>query len=241
MLFRSAGHPYGAIGLVSEAMIHGPSLVVHGLADRSTVRPGDTFHAILYLNNTGDETASRVWLNATLPSWTALEDSQPIAGVVSGGLVRYALQDVVPARLSISLRFRVLSDAPAAANLSMAAILELQNATRVSLRPSSTTTTSIVVTPQFVLRLAASTRSVSPGDTIDFVIGWNNTGNEAASRVWLNFTLPAKTLLVSASAPWSVTNGTSYGWVFDGVAPGLREVGVRVEASARLADRKSVV
>jgi hypothetical protein len=73
------------------------------------------------------------------------------------------------------------------------------------------------------------------GDTIDLVLGWNNTGNEVAPRIWLNFTLPAKTGLVNASVPWATTNGASIGWVFDDVGPGSRTFGVTIVATYRLA------
>src|SRR6266568_3473053 len=64
-----AGHPFGSLSEKSEATIHGPSILVAAATDKATPRPGDVFHVVLYLNNTGDDTASRVWLNATLPAW----------------------------------------------------------------------------------------------------------------------------------------------------------------------------
>jgi len=59
--------------------------------------------------------------------------------------------------------------------------------------------------------------------------------------VWLNFTLPAKTLLVNSSIPWATTNGTTYAWIFDGVSPGVRQFGIRIEGTARLVDGDSLV
>lgn len=230
-----AGHPFGVFSTEAAATIHGPSLVVETSFEDPTPRPGDVVYAVLYLNNTGDENASRVWLNATLPSWSALLDSAPVQGVVSSMSVAYVLQNVAPAPLSITLRLRVSADAPPAARLDIAASLEVENASGVKLRPSAARATSVVVTPRFALTLLSSSASVSPGDTIDLMLGWNNTGNEAASRIWLNFTVPAKTVLVNASVTWSTTNGTVFGWVVDDVGVGPRTFGVRLGVSARLA------
>ena len=105
----------------------------------------------------------------------------------------------------------------------------------MKLRPSSAQATAVVVTPRFALVLASSAVAVRAGDAIDLVLGWNNTGNDAARRIWLNLTLPAKTGLLNASVPWATTNGTAFGWVFDDVGPGPRTFGVTLEASARLA------
>lgn len=230
-----AGHPFDVFTAEAAATIHGPSLVVETSFTNPTPRPGDTLYAVLYLNNTGDQNASRVWLNATLPAWTTFVDSSPAPGVVSGASVAYALLNVAPAPHSITLRLDLSANAPPAARLDIAASLEVENASGVKLRPSAAQATFVVVTPRFALTLTSSSVSVSPGDMIDLILGWNNTGNEAATRIWLNFTLPAKTVLVNASVTWSTTNGTVFGWVLDNVGVGSRTFGVRLEVDARLA------
>ncbi len=236
-----AGHPFGSLSETAEATIHGPSILAAAAADKPAPRPGDAFHVVLYANNTGDDTASRLWLNVTLPSWATLEDSQPIAGTLSGGFLRYVIQNAAPGPFSITLRLRVLVDAPPAAPVNVAATLDVADANGTRLRSSSALASSSVLTPRFVLVFLASATTVSPGETVDITLGWNNTGNEAAARVWLNFTLPAKTLLVNSSVPWATTDGTTYAWVFDGVSPGPRQFGIRIEGTSRLVDGDSLV
>ncbi len=236
-----AGHPSGSLSERSEATIHGPSILVAAATDKATPRPGDVFHVVLYLNNTGDDTASRLWLNATLPAWATLEDSQPIAGTLSGGFLRYVVQNATPGPFAVTLRLRVFADAPPSVPVNVGATLDVANATGTRLRSSSALASARVLTPRFVLVFGASATTVSPGQTVDLMLGWNNTGNEGAERVWLNFTLPAKTLLVNSSIPWATTNGTTYAWVFDGVSPGPRQFGIRIEGTARLVDGDSLV
>ena len=236
-----AGHPFGSLSERSEATIHGPSVLVAAATDKATPRPGDAFHVVLYLNNTGDDTASRLWLNATLPTWATLEDSQPIAGTLSGGFLRYVVQNATPGPFAITLRLRVFADAPPSVPVDVGATLDVANATGTRLRSSSALASARVVTPRFVVVLGASATTVSPGQTVDLMLGWNNTGNEGAERVWLNFTLPAKTLLVNSSIPWATTDGTTYAWIFDRVSPGPRQFGIRIEGTARLVDGDSLV
>ncbi len=225
-----AGHPFGSLSERSEATIHGPSILAAAATDKATPRPGDVYHVVLYLNNTGDDTASRLWLNVTLPSWATLEDSQPIAGTLNGGLLRYVVQNAAPGPFAITLRLRVFADAPPSVPVNVGATLDVADATGTRLRSSSALASGSVLTPRFVLVFASSATTVSPGQTVDLMLGWDNTGNEAAQRVWLNFSLPAKTLLV-----------TTYAWVFDGVSPGPRQFGLRIEGTSRLLDGDRLV
>src|SRR6266508_743262 len=43
------------------------------------------------------------------------------------------------------------------------------------------------------------------------------------------------------SVPWATTNGTTYAWVFDGVSPGPRQFGLRIEGTSRLLDGDRLV
>ena len=230
-----AGHSLGTLSTDASATVHGPSLVVEAAYFNPSPQPGDAILAALFLNNTGDENASAAWLNVTLPSMTVLLDSTPVTGLVSGNTVAYFLRNLTAAPYAITLRVAVSTDAPPATPLVLQATLEVENRSGAKLRPSSAQATAVVVTPSFALVLASSAVAVRAGDAIDLVLGWNNTGNDAARRIWLNLTLPAKTGLLNASVPWATTNGTSFGWVFDDVGPGPRTFGVTLEASARLA------
>jgi len=67
-----------------------------------------------------------------------------------------------------------------------------------------------------VKRVSAST--AVPGQTLTYLIYFNNTGGPAKT-VWVNDTLPVGVTYVSAStAP--TTTGPTYGWVFTNLGPG---------------------
>ena len=108
------------------------------------------------------------------------------------------------------------------------------------MRPSTSAVSTVVVTPRFSLDLESTVTDVAPGDTVDLVLRWNNTGNEAATRLWMNLTLPDKALLVTSTVPWTFTNGTTYAWSFAPAAPGEGIVSVRLEVSARVVDQEVI-
>jgi hypothetical protein len=231
-----AARLFGVRTLVGTASIHGPSMVVEGSNTLSAVRPDEVISVILHANNTGDEVATRAWLNVTIPTEVVFLDSFPLVAVPAGNRLDYVMSNVAPGIYAVTVRMRVRGDAPPTTLLETSATLEVTNASGASLRPSSVIAAAVVVTPRFSLTLSTSARRIAPGDVVDLILGLSNSGNEPAARVWLNLTLPDKTLLVNSTMPWASTNGTSYGWLLTSVGPGSQTLSVRLEASARLAD-----
>lgn len=236
------GHPFGVVRYTASASIHGPSLLVGATVDQPRPHPAGLLQLLVYANNTGDESASLVRLNVSFSPWATFLESQPAADLKGNETLGYVLSNVTPGPFAVLIELRVTADAPPGTTLSDEAYLDVANGSGVLLRPSSATVVSVIVTPRFSIALeSAAAATVHPGDRMDLDLRINNSGNEAAARVWINLTLPGNTLLVNSTLPWAVTNGTVYGWVMDNVGPGERTIGVRVEASARLADGASLV
>ena len=235
-----AGHSFASRTAAGVAAIHGPSVSVEAIASRSAARPGDVVTITVYANNTGDETASRVWLNLTLPLDAAVETASPPPTSNGAGWARYEMADLAPGPRSASLGLRVAAGTLPGARLETLAGAALANASGVALRPSTSAVSTVVVTPRFSLDLESTVTDVAPGDTVDLVLRWNNTGNEAATRLWMNLTLPDKALLVTSTVPWTFTNGTTYAWSFAPAAPGEGIVSVRLEVSARVVDQEVI-
>jgi uncharacterized repeat protein (TIGR01451 family) len=228
------GHPFGATSVTANAAIHGPSIVVETAVEQPRPRPGDVVQVVVYLNNTGDEPAGRVRLTNTVPSLVTLLESEPVVGTRSGDVIVYDLLDLAEGPSAITFTWEVHAEAPPGVPLENLASVEVWNATDVALRPSASTGQAVVITPRFDLILTASVVDVLPGDTVDLVVGWNNSGNEGVPAVWLNFTLPEKALLVNSSLPWAASSGRAYTWTFQEVGIGERRIFVRLEMSARL-------
>ncbi|HYM39449.1 MAG TPA: hypothetical protein VEY12_04790 [Thermoplasmata archaeon] len=65
-----------------------------------------------------------------------------------------------------------------------------------------------------------SATSAVPGQSLTYLIYFNNTGQGNAKWVWINDTLPNTVTYVSASTAPSIVFGSMYGWLFRNVAPG---------------------
>ncbi|MGQ0797358.1 MAG: hypothetical protein ACT4OI_05805 [Methanobacteriota archaeon] len=235
-----AGRLFESRTVWGSAAIHGPSLLVEGLTPSAEVHPEQVLSVTFHFNNTGDEAAGRAWLNVTLPTDTLFLDSS-LPGMRSGNRVEYALTDVAAGVHSVTIRVRVAGAASPGARLDSLATLDVANASGSLLRPSTASVVSIVRTPRFTLDVTASANRVAPGDVIDVELAWNNSGNEAARTVWINFSLPDKTLLVNSSRPWSSTSGATYGWRLADVGSGADRVSLRLEGSARLEEGEALV
>ena len=230
------GHPFATRTTEGTATVHGPSVEVEATTDHPRARPGDLVRVLLYANNTGDEVAARIWLNATLPTMAVLEDSQPVSGTRTGNLLAYEIGNLPPGGLALALRLRIASNATPADRVDVDANLVVANASGRILRPSTARAEAFVVTPRFALGVDLSRSVVGPGDPVDLVLRWNNTGNEGVRWLWLNLTLPENTILVNSSRPWTFTDGTTYGWEFPQAGIGEGFIRVRIEAGSRMGD-----
>jgi len=237
----SLGHPFATSRAIGMASIHGPSLVAEAAVDPPRVRPGEALQAVFYANNTGDEEAPTLWLNATLPSWAVLQSSQPTATRADGGNLTYQLSSLAPGPLAVALRLSVAQDAPPGASIDLSVHLDVIDVTGIPLRSSSASARTIVATPRFTLSIESTATSARPGESLEFTVRVNNSGNEAASWALLAITLPDKTVLLDATLPWTETNGTKYAWRFSEFGPGERAVEVRLEVSTRLAKAETLV
>ena len=78
--------------------------------------------------------------------------------------------------------------------------------------------------PSISIAKTVSAASAVPGDTLTYLIFFNNTGKGLAKTVSIDDTLPATVTFVSASTAPTTVAGSTYGWVFTNVGPGTTNV-----------------
>ncbi len=84
-----------------------------------------------------------------------------------------------------------------------------------------------------------SAQTAVPGQTLTYLIYFNNTGG-LAKTVWINDTMPGGVTYVSASAAPATNTGSTYGWVFTNVAPGSQHtLQITVQVNGNGADGSS--
>ncbi len=73
-----------------------------------------------------------------------------------------------------------------------------------------------------------------PGETLAYLVYFNNTGG-LAKTVWINDTLPTGVTYLSASTSPTGVSGSTYAWAFTNVAPGTNnvlQINVRVDGNS---------
>ncbi len=106
---------------------------------------------------------------------------------------------------------------PVPANISDAAEGVLTNVSN-PLEVNST----IQHSPTVWAKKTASPTAVDSGDSVQYTVYFNNTGDRTAGHVWINDSIPADMVYVddNASSIEGVRTGDDYNWTFSNVAPG---------------------
>ena len=209
-----------------------PSLIVGSSASPLYVAPGDNLSYSVTISNVGSRSASRVWLNDTLPeNVTYISDTAPTLANYSGswrsGNVLYYNFTEVPGgvftfiiNVTVNLGIR---NGTWLVNWAFANYTDGGGRTREPVKACA-----IARVHGASIRVAQSTVStgVQPRETVRFTIWFENAGDVAATHVWINDTLPAGLSYVSdtAVADPSFVNSTCAGpscaWEFANVPPG---------------------
>jgi len=210
------------------------------LADASLVDPGDAVTYTVILDNQGPTNAARVWLNLTLPAFTAYDGDGGFSWFncvplpVVGNLRRYECQDRPQMNESFWVRYRILAGPADGALLTATLAVNYTDDAGVlqaEVRTSSSVTMSI---PAITVTKTPLTNPVDPGATFRYTITVQNTGSRTADRVWVNDTLPPEVSFVgipNRSFPpvWCTSEDCELRSV--GAAPETYEVEVTVGAS----------
>jgi len=85
-----------------------------------------------------------------------------------------------------------------------------------------------IVSPVMTLSKRVNATVANGGESLQYTIWINNTGNAVADRVWVNDTLPANVTYVSSSIVPSWSLAPFYGWNFTNVVPGSNSFTVTV-------------
>ncbi|MFH0816441.1 MAG: hypothetical protein V1934_06470 [Methanobacteriota archaeon] len=236
----------------ATTVVRRPIIDVDKAADPGIVYPGSFLNYTIWFNNTGGGGASYTWLNDTLPL-NAQYVSDTNASVIGvgppattwthvGNVIRWVFRTVQPGIHSFTITMRVSSAAAEGDFVVNTVLCAYEQANGLKFAPSSATAIAAVLAgPIIGVTKAADHNPVLPGDVLTYQITFNNGGNQVASRVWLNETLPAGVAYISDTNA-SVTSsgvglaifvsriGNSIRWVFYDVAPGAHsfQVSARV-------------
>jgi len=194
-----------------------PDLVISKDDGGATTVPGGTVVYTLAYQNVGNQTASGVEITEAVPvntvfnpvvstsGWTCVPDSNP------GSTCSFVIGAVAGGGAGASLDFAVTVDDPLAAG-----VTEIANAATIAddgnNGPDPTPgnngagdTTPVSAAPDLTITKDDGAATTAPGNTVIYTLVYQNVGNQSASGVEINETVPANTVFnpVASTSGWA--------------------------------------
>jgi uncharacterized repeat protein (TIGR01451 family) len=195
------------------------NITVVKTVEEDVVAPGGTLHYKIYYNNTGDFNANHVWVNDTIPEYTAFIESYPDYDSVDGRTYRWHFTDVEPGNYTIYLNLSVDVNAPDGEILRNVAVLNYTDQYDNELPGSEDETQTTVEAPIMTMSKEADVATADPGDVIHYTIYYENTGSGDAYDVTIEDTIPEHTTFQDCYPDYDSVDGRTYTWVI-GLVPG---------------------
>lgn len=217
-----------------------PIISVEKTVDQTLVFPGYNITYTIYFNNTGNGTASAVYINDVLPAWLIYRnDSNATEGGVLTSNYNWTFDNVGPGVHSFTINVTV--DPALDFDFWLDNVVELwylDYANNVIDSSTENALTFVLTIPEFLSFVkVVNVSQATTGETVQYIIYFNNTGNGSAATVWVNDTLPAGVTYLSDS---SGTEGGSkvgdYRWIFNDVKVGPHSFVINVSVNAGIPD-----
>ncbi len=186
----------------------------------ASVEPADVIHYMLWVNNTGTGTAASLWVNDTLdPNVAFIEASA--GGVLLGGDVTWTLGPLAPGSgVVLYLNVSAAGGLPDGTTVSNVAALDYTDNAGGPMAPEvSNVVTTEIRAPGLALEKGVLQATADPGDTVQYLLWLNNSGNGTIATAWVNDTLDANVTFLDASAGGTFSAGAAR-WVVGPVPPG---------------------
>jgi uncharacterized repeat protein (TIGR01451 family) len=195
-----------------------PDLRVVSVDDsETTAAPGDTRTYAINYDNIGNQGASGVLLDVTLPAGTTFNagGSSGTWADQGGGIFRQTIGTLAGGGASGSTTFSYTVNASAPAgveSLVVTATIQDDNAngTDPAGNDSQTDTDTLVASPDLAITKSDSGATLQPGDIVMYVLNESNLGNQDAAGVTLHETVPAGSTFDAGASTvgWTLVTGT---------------------------------
>ncbi|MFQ5883778.1 MAG: winged helix-turn-helix transcriptional regulator [Thermoplasmata archaeon] len=201
------------------------------------VEPGDVLTCTIFFNNTGTNNSTSAWINVSVPlHMSYLSDTSFVEGGSKTGDYNWTFSDVNVSFHSFDIDFLILDNASDGEVMTISANLDYLDQFFSPMPPSSTFETVTARRPVLLLGKIAETYRISPGQTHNYTITFQNTGSRNASLVLVNDFLPPSLIYINDTS--SSIGGTKvgpYNWSFSDVTGSL-SFDLTVQAMSSLSD-----
>ncbi len=214
-----------------------PLISVQLSVSTKDVEPGAVMNCTVFFNNTGSNTSSVVWIDVSFPSGLVyLSDNSAAEGGFKMGDYNWTFNNVTISDHSFDISFLVSGNLQDGEAMMISVNLNYLDHLSNPMLPSSAFATVTARRPVLSITKSADTYPVSPGQTFNYTISFQNTGNRSAALVYVNDTLPWALAYISDSA--ASIGGTMVSWLnwsFANVV-GVLSFNLTVQALGNLTD-----
>ncbi|HEQ79026.1 MAG TPA: DUF11 domain-containing protein, partial [Euryarchaeota archaeon] len=203
----------------------GPYIVVEKYTTDASVQPGDIFTYTIWFNNTGNGTATDVWLNDTLPYGVdyVSDTSLTVPGLTEISFLSWHISNVGPLEnYSFTITVQVWANHTSEYLLTNTIGGNFTTPLGVTFPITEATETTPLYLANITVEKTVDMAVASPGDTLTYTIYFNNAGNGTAAYVYIEDVFPFDYLEnVAYSTPPDGTIGpNTVFWEFFDMVPG---------------------
>jgi uncharacterized repeat protein (TIGR01451 family) len=242
LLFTDANNnQYPKLYASAVTTIIKPHITVDKSANQQTADPGDIIEYTITYTNDGLGTASNVWIEETVPTYTTYVSASPAYDSYSGGVITWHFTNVAPGTYYITLKLKVDVGTPDGTIIKNNVKLNYQAGPDIDYPQEADSEEVTVTAPIMTIEKTTDVSTADPHDIITYTITYKNTGTGNAGDVWIKDTIPADTTFVSAVLNYTSVSGDTYTWYFTGVKTGTYTITLKVQVDRGVADGTKLV
>ncbi len=186
-----------------------------------TVEAGTMLRYTVTGGNTGNGTASLVWLNVTLPAGlTYLSDSFGAQLVVLGSNYSWLWTNYVPGSHAYFLNLSATGAAADRSTEDLAFSVQVRDVGGYPEPVASFGGRVTFLAPSWVLSISPDAKTTLAAGTLNYSLRVQNVGSTAARYLWLLVSLDPNVDLITHTAAVPATGTTTLNWTFQDVQPG---------------------
>ncbi|HVA85453.1 MAG TPA: hypothetical protein VNF73_03930 [Candidatus Saccharimonadales bacterium] len=163
-----------------------PNLVVHKTVSATTANPGDTLNYTIAIQNTGSGSATGVTVADDISALLAHGSFVSCTGSCTGSATLawsgLSIAAGATSTLSYSVKLESTGWASGTVNLPNTVVVPNSDCASGSSNSACTTSTMVTALANLVVHKTVSATTANPGDTLNYTITVQNTGNAQASR-----------------------------------------------------------
>ncbi len=202
----------------TDTLVAQPDLTISKTDSQTNVVPGQLLTYVLTYQNVGNQDSTGVFITETVPTNTVFVPANSTPGwTLVGNTATFNIGALAAGAVSQTVNFAVQVTATVPAGVAQivnTATIDDNHTNGVDPTPANNTTTdtdTLDAQPDLTISKTDNVTSAQPGDTLTYVITYQNVGNQDATGVVITETIPANTVFVpgSSTAGWTLAGNTA--------------------------------